>query len=130
MENLFQATSQDADYISMVEALRKDMNQLNISHPLRALAGVKDQLSSIEDEEGKVLLVVDNKKIVVPEGERSKLLSLLHKPHQGFQKTLKEARSLYFWPGMSGMIKQMCQACETCLKGSITSAAAAVTTWQ
>ena len=42
----------------------------------------------------------------------------LHIQHTAFDKTLRNARSMYFWPGMKNNIKLMVSSCDRCLENS------------
>ena len=42
----------------------------------------------------------------------------LHIQHTAFDKTLRNARSMYFWPGMKNDIKLMVSSCDRCLENS------------
>ena len=43
---------------------------------------------------------------------------MLHKTHIVVYKTIARARSAFYWPGISVVIKEICLKCETCLKYS------------
>ena len=45
---------------------------------------------------------------------------MLHKGHCGYEKTLRLAKSMYYWPGMNNSVKQTCEACRQCLERSPT----------
>ena len=102
----------------MVRDLDVNTEDLDANHPLRSLTGVKNQMSLIDDGDGNKLIVVDHRRILVPVGERDRVLRLLHIPHQGYSKTVKEGRELFMWPNMSTQVKTMCDNCSVCLKFS------------
>ena len=60
------------------------------------------------------LLVLDGLRLVVPPSERPAILALLHASHSGIQKTLANAKDLYFWPGLKRDVVAMVSSCETC----------------
>jgi len=60
------------------------------------------------------LLVLDGLRLVVPPSERQSILHMLHASHSGIQKTLSNAKDLYFWPGLKKDIVALVSSCETC----------------
>ena len=53
------------------------------------------------------LILVGNRKILIPTNAIKKLLKLLHQGHCGFTKTNGLANQLYHWAGMKNVITQM-----------------------
>ena len=66
------------------------------------------------DDDNAPLVVVDGRRILVPEGHRREILRRLHASHSGESKTLQNARKLYSWPGMKNQIIQMTRNCGPC----------------
>ncbi len=80
------------------------MRNLPPDHPAHCYKGVWDQLSTRKDPDGRLLLIMDGARIVVPRLARKRILELLHRPHAGIVKTQQAARQLYYWPGMSAAV--------------------------
>lgn len=59
------------------------------------------------------LLFLDNK-IIVPTCLRQEMLTLVHKPHFGIQKTKLRARQLFYWPLLNNDIEEFLSKCESC----------------
>lgn len=59
------------------------------------------------------LLFLDSK-IIVPSSLRAQMLTLIHEPHFGIQKTKSRARQLFYWPHMSKDIENFIINCKTC----------------
>ena len=53
------------------------------------------------------LILVGNRRILVPNNAIKQLLKLLHQSHCGFTKTYNLAHELYYWGGMRNDISQM-----------------------
>ena len=53
-------------------------------------------------------------RVVVPRELRSDVLKEIHKSHQGLEKSLRFARDLVFWPGMTAEVKDLISSCDTC----------------
>ena len=99
-------------YKLIIEAFQqgKDVNNLPSDHPARKLKNVWHQISL--SDEG--IIMVDGDKIYLPKNARKETLKLLHMGHCGFEKTLKTARSLYYWPTMKYDVRSMVDSCESC----------------
>ncbi|KAL5510796.1 hypothetical protein EMCRGX_G006398 [Ephydatia muelleri] len=52
--------------------------------------------------------------VVVPSCLREDFLRRLHSSHQGFESTLRRARDVVYWPGMSEDIKRVTTSCRQC----------------
>ncbi|XP_033103462.1 uncharacterized protein K02A2.6-like [Anneissia japonica] len=59
-------------------------------------------------------IVIKGHRIVIPTLMRKKLLSILHKQHQGIEKTRLRARQSIYWPGLNADIEQMITECDLC----------------
>ena len=96
----------DADYIK----LRADVKNGSFdSVYARQLKSVMPQLSVDGD-----LVYLDGSRIVLPLQATKKTLPLMHVAHIGMNKTYDLCRSMYFWPGMLNVIKQMVSQCRPC----------------
>ena len=61
-------------------------------------------------------LLVKANRIVIPTDMRHDCLETLHVPHLGQQKTLLQACTSVFWPGMAADIKALISNCSACQK--------------
>jgi hypothetical protein len=59
-------------------------------------------------------LVLKDTRLVVPSKMRSEMLKLVHKSHLGVQKCTDRAKDIFFWPGMTAQVKEMCEQCSVC----------------
>ena len=112
LHNFRQKALNDEAYMQLSAAiLRGDSPRtLSHSHPASAFESMWDDLS-VQDG-----LVVYKNRLVVPKVLQGEILHLLHTSHQGIVKTLREARSLYFWHGMKNSIMQCINECKQCQK--------------
>ena len=62
------------------------------------------------------LILINSSKIVIPDNYTNTIISFLHKSHNGFEKTLKLAKALYYRQTMNNDIKQAINNCEECAK--------------
>ena len=80
-------------------------------HPARRLQDIWQRLSLLDDG---LILVMDNKRILVPRGMRKEVLKLLHEGHSGMSQTYATAKQRYFWPGIQNDIANVVNKCEGC----------------
>ena len=106
LEVIYNSAIKDSEYTRLKEVI-----ETNVALPvtLQMYKSSLDQLSIAED-----LIVYNGKRVLVPYACRKKILSQLHLSHQGFDKTYKLARELYFWPGMNSDLKNIISNCHPC----------------
>ncbi|NJL71582.1 MAG: DDE-type integrase/transposase/recombinase [Candidatus Competibacteraceae bacterium] len=107
---------QDGEYKSVLEVFKKqnlNLNKLPTDHPARQLKSIWSEMGILETEKGS-LLVLDGHRIIVPKQARPRILSELHKSHQGLVKTRAQAKLYYFWPGLNKDIEKIIQSCQAC----------------
>ena len=63
-------------------------------------------------------LLLYNNRIVVPATLRNETLSLLHRGHQGVERSRSRAKTSVWWPCMSSEVKQYVENCQECAKQS------------
>lgn len=59
-------------------------------------------------------LVLKDDRLITPSKMRSEMLKLIHKSHLGTQKCIGRAKDIFFWPGMTAQVKEMCEQCSVC----------------
>ena len=59
-------------------------------------------------------LVLRREKLIVPNSLCRSMLSKIHASHLGIEKCTAQAKDLFYWPGMSAQITEMCEQCSTC----------------
>ena len=135
MAEISDAAKLDANYQKIVKALKDGVDtpkDLPSNHPARLYSTEWKNLSLFSDysksefsvnEEMKPknpivdIIVLNNKRILLPEGPiREKWKEVIHQQHCGIVLTLKLARSLYFFHGMSEVVKKLVENCEECTK--------------
>ncbi len=116
MSWLYLDAQEDNDYQKLLGAHLRGTSVRNLppDHPAHCYEGVWDQLSTRDDPDGRLLLVLDGARIVVPRRARKRILELLHRPHAGVVKTQQAASQLYYWPGMSAALSDAVEKCELC----------------
>ena len=105
----------DKEYREIVDAVRagKNPQKLHCQHPARPYANVWDELS-LSDDSAECLILLGGLRVLVPRDARPQILDLLHRGHCGISKSRQNAKSLYFWHGMSNSIKQKVNSCAEC----------------
>jgi len=59
-------------------------------------------------------VIFKGSRLVIPATMRPRILDLLHVGHRGIDATLRHARDIVYWPGMTDNIKHFISTCETC----------------
>ena len=77
----------------------------------KALRPYHGQRDSLTVEDG---LILCGEAIIVPPGERKKVLEQIHQGHLGTSKCQYRARQCVYWPGINKDIEQLVGACTTC----------------
>ena len=83
----------------------------NIKDVAKALWPYHGQCDSLTVEDG---LILHGEAIIIPPGERKKVLEQIHQGHLGTSKCQYRARQCIYWPGINKDIKQQVEACPTC----------------
>ena len=114
LDFLTTAASNDPDYQKVIQVLKdqKNLKDLPKDHAALNYKSIWDSLSF--DENYKLLLYHD--RIIVPVQARSRILEILHIQHTGIEKTLRNARQLYFWPKMQKDISNLVSKCQECTR--------------
>ena len=79
--------------------------------PFLLLQPYHGQHDSLTVEDG---LILCGEAIIVPPGERKKVLEQIHQGHLGTSKCPYRARQCIYWPGINKDIEQQVEACATC----------------
>ena len=77
----------------------------------KALQPYHGQHDSLTVEDG---LILHGEAIIVPPGERKKVLEQIHQGHLGTSKCQYRARQCIYLPGINKDIEQLVEACTTC----------------
>ena len=59
-------------------------------------------------------LIFRGERLVIPKEFRKSILSELHVGHTGMDGSLRRAREIVYWPGMTNDVREHTQKCETC----------------
>ena len=59
-------------------------------------------------------LVYKGHRLVIPAGERSDIVKSLHESHIGVEGTLRRARDIVYWPGITAQLKDYLSKCGIC----------------
>lgn len=83
-------------------------NKENCPVALRYLFRLRNDIL-LDDE-----LLFYKDRVIIPSSMRKMILTKLHEPHFGVNKTLKRAQNSVFWPNISNDIEQVVSRCHTC----------------
>lgn len=68
-------------------------------------------------------------RVVIPEGCRDRVLSVVHESHMGIVKTKAFARSYVWWPGIDEAVERACRECGVCAAEAEAPARHAPSPW-
>ena len=106
------AANADNDYKLLLASIQN--TDKDVPNTPQALRFQKDFHRLSVSEEIPGLILIDSDKILIPNNYIKKIVTWLHTGHTGFDKTLKLAKDLYYWHGMSNDIKQVTYNCVQC----------------
>ena len=65
-------------------------------------------------------MIKDGQEILIPKSQRKGLISKLHETHLSDASMLKLARGSFFWPKMTGEIRDFYKSCLPCQENAIS----------
>ncbi|XP_077969846.1 uncharacterized protein LOC144424396 [Styela clava] len=80
------------------------------SPEVRSYWELRNRLSCFDNK----IIVLDNKRFVIPRQLRSSVLHTLHSAHQGCTNMVARAKDCVYWPGMNKCILNFKSSCSTC----------------
>jgi hypothetical protein len=101
----------DPDYKILMAAILNSDKDIPVIKNRNKYKKYWSRLSVSDDQK---LIMLDNRRIVIPDSATSSVLKTLHQAHGGLEKTRILASQLYFWPNMYSDIKSMIQKCKPC----------------
>ena len=109
-DSLLECAKVDKNYQSLIQALTngEEVNKNNNYY------GNIEKMELINDDDSEAKLVALEGKLVIPDNWVSHALDIVHSHHLGFDLTLQNARSLYWWPQQKVHIKNMVESCQAC----------------
>lgn len=69
------------------------------------------------------------RRLVIPTRARPDILKLLHESHQGVSAMKRNARSLFWWPGLDREVEQLSGNCNECVQAAPMPAACSPVNW-
>ena len=121
--NIFEEADKDESYKAVAQWVREGKTKADVlkagkGNPVHLYKAEWEGLAVLQDEEGRLVLTLDNSRVVVPTGLRGKLLALAHKPHKGERLTLAFLKRYFFWKNMSQQVRDVCRSCSPCVQYS------------
>jgi hypothetical protein len=112
------AARNDADYQLAVTAFKNGRGPDNLGqdHPCQVYKSVWSNIALFNHPfySDRPLLVYDRNRIVVPATCKRRVLGILHRNRGGFDRILRVAQRLYYWPGMVEDIRATSTHVEEC----------------
>ena len=94
-----------------IAANQDDFSSSNLRPSVKPFKKLAHQLA-IEDG----LIILDGRRIVVPNKERRTILAKLNASHQGIERTKRRVRQTVYWPGINSdiQIQNTIESCSLC----------------
>jgi len=104
------AAADDDEYQALIKHVHEGFPEERGALPtfLHPYWNVRDQLNI---DNG---LILKGTQIVIPQKLRQTVLTDLHAPHQGRDRTQRRARQIVYWPGISNDISNIVRTCTLC----------------
>ncbi|XP_062610827.1 uncharacterized protein K02A2.6-like [Saccostrea cucullata] len=112
LEQIRLSTESDPQFQTLTKFILEGWPDLrrNCLDPIKEYWNFRDELSV---ENG---LIMKGLRIVIPHDLRTELLKILHVGHTGVEKTLRRARDIVFWPGLTKDVTDLILNCNVCLE--------------
>ena len=113
---VFDEAMKDKDYLDVIDKRLTgvDMKDINKSSQVRRYKSIYDEISLVQNKDGRYLMIYDGNKLVVPKGMRKKILNQLHKSHTSTDLFVETLKTMYYWPNMRAEVQSMVEDCEGC----------------
>ena len=115
--------SEYAEYVDMMNCLETEDYNFALDE-LKNISKYKTDLSVINLENGRVIIVRNGCEILIPKPIRERMLSTLHFTHYSWEKMLKKAQGRIFWPGLRNDLKAKYENCPECHRNKNSKAQA------
>ena len=110
--NLLEIAKQDKEYQKLIKIVQNDcLRKKEMPEKLKDFWTSLNRLSIFN---GFVLL--NRKRIVIPDGAKDGILKELHVAHQGIERTKRRARETVYWPNIDKDIAKVVSSCDACKK--------------
>ena len=111
LDQIRKATEKDPELRALKRIVQTGWPANRSDTPLetRAYWSFRDELSCYDG------LLFRGEQLIIPASERANT-EKLHQAHLGIELTLRRARDVIFWPGMSEQITEMVSKCSLCLE--------------
>ena len=105
-----QQSRNDADMVELQGIILKGWpdSKVDVSSCLTSYYHIRDELST----ENHIIYRGD--RVVIPKKGRREMLEMIHEGHEGIEASLRRARELIYWPGMTAQVKDYAEKCDVC----------------
>ena len=112
LDQIRKATEEDPELRALKTTVQNGwpLNRSDTPQETRSYWSYRDELSCYDG------LMFRGEQLIIPASERANTLEKLHQAHLGIELTLRRARDVIFWPGMSKQITEMVSKCSLCLE--------------
>ena len=113
---VFDAVLEDKEYLEVIDKRLTGVafKDIEKTSGARKYKDVYNEISLVQNKEGKYMMIYDGNKIIIPKGMRKKILSQLHRSHTSTDLFVETLKTMYYWPHMRAEVQAMVDDCEAC----------------
>ena len=122
VERIADLGAYDTKYIRMISHIlnRTPIKQIEKDCELKAIEGSLKELSVFKTTSGKEIILRNCTEIIIPESDRTNMLTILHNTHLESDSMKRLARGKFWWPRMSKDIEEKYKSCQDCKEEGIS----------
>ena len=87
---------------------------------LRSISGMLGELGTVVMLDGTRLIVRNGTEVLIPTGERQRILETLHLTHSCDEVMIRQTKNRIVWPSMREAIKKSYMECNSCTENRIS----------
>ena len=109
-------------YVAMLNDIenRTSVRNLPETSELKSISGMLGELGTVVMPEGTRLIVRNGTEILIPAGERQRILETLHLTHSCDEVMIRQTKGKIFWPKMREALRKSYLSCSSCTENRIS----------
>ena len=110
LEEVKKATDEDPIMIELREYILNGWpnNGNKVPSELKSYYAMQNVMSCVDG------IILKGEAVVIPSALRKDIKKRVHSAHTGYQRMLQRAKSIVYWQGMAGELKQIAESCVPC----------------
>ena len=105
----------DPDYCELIQHISGKVKEIGNNSKYQDCIALIPFLSVTEVGDGKLIVVHDDKEILLPVDGRASLVETLHGTHMATETMVRSAKGKFTWPGLKKDLHAKYRGCSECL---------------